>query len=60
VILDVLIDTAEDGWIVAERPGHPGCVSQGREENEALENIHEAINAWLWAQSRKPPSGMEV
>jgi len=29
--------------IVAECPAIPGCVSQGRTEAEALENIREAI-----------------
>jgi predicted RNase H-like HicB family nuclease len=31
----------------------PGCVSQGRDEKEALENIREAITAWMWAEDRK-------
>jgi len=30
-------------------PALPGCVSQGRDEKEGLENIKEAITAWLWA-----------
>ena len=43
----------EDDWIVAECPALPGCVSQGRDEKEALENIKEAITAWLWAENQK-------
>lgn len=35
----------ENGWIVAEVPELPGCVSQGRTEAEALANIEEAIAA---------------
>jgi predicted RNase H-like HicB family nuclease len=31
----------------------PGCVSQGRDEKEALENIREAITAWMWAEDQK-------
>lgn len=27
--------------------------SQGRDEKEALENIKEAIVAWLWAEDQK-------
>ena len=42
-----------DGWVVAECPALPGCVSQGRDENEALENIKEAIVAWLWAEDHR-------
>jgi predicted RNase H-like HicB family nuclease len=38
---------------VAECPALPGCVSQGRDEKEALENIKEAITAWLWAEDQK-------
>ena len=33
--------------IVAECPAIPGCVSQGRTEEEALANIREAIVACL-------------
>ena len=43
----------EDGWIVAEVPELPGCISQGRTEAEALANIREAIAAWLWAEEQK-------
>jgi len=34
----------------------PGCVSQGRDEKEALENIKEAIVGWLWAEDQKAVS----
>jgi predicted RNase H-like HicB family nuclease len=43
----------EDNWIVAECPALPGCVSQGKDEEEAIENIKEAITAWLWAENQK-------
>ncbi|MCS6919704.1 MAG: type II toxin-antitoxin system HicB family antitoxin [Fimbriimonadales bacterium] len=49
----VVLEPAEDGWIVAECPALPGCVSQGRDEQEALANIREAIVAWLWAEDQK-------
>lgn len=49
----VTIEAAEDGWLVAECPALPGCVSQGRDEAEARANIGEAIAARLWAESRK-------
>ncbi|MFN7017948.1 MAG: type II toxin-antitoxin system HicB family antitoxin [Fimbriimonadales bacterium] len=49
----VVLEQAEDGWIVAECPALSGCVSQGRDEQEALANIREAIIAWLWAEDQK-------
>ncbi|WP_337286478.1 type II toxin-antitoxin system HicB family antitoxin [Candidatus Methylomirabilis sp.] len=39
----VVLEIGEDGYIVAECPALPGCVSQGRTEEEALTNIREAI-----------------
>lgn len=39
----VTLERGEDGWIVAECPSIPGCVSQGKTEDEAIENIKEAI-----------------
>ena len=39
----ILITEGEDGWLVVECPSLPGCVSQGRTMDEALENIKEAI-----------------
>lgn len=49
----ITLEHAEDGWIVAECPALPGCVSQGRDEKEALDNVKEAITAWLWAEDQK-------
>ncbi len=53
MLFNVTLETAEDGWIVAECPALPGCVSQGKDEQEALDNIKEAITAWLWAENQK-------
>jgi predicted RNase H-like HicB family nuclease len=39
-------------------PALPGCVSQGRDEEETLENIKEAIIAWLWAEDQKATAAM--
>lgn len=49
----ITMQAEEDGWIVIECPALPGCVSQGRDESEALANIKEAITAWLWAEDQK-------
>ena len=53
MIFHVTIEKAEDDWYVVECPALPGCVSQGKDEKEALENIKEAITAWLWAEDQK-------
>ncbi len=53
MLFHVSLERAADGCIVAECPALPGCVSQGRDEKEALENIKEAITAWLWAEDQK-------
>lgn len=39
----ITLDRDEDGAWVAECPSIPGCVSQGRTKDEAIENIREAI-----------------
>jgi predicted RNase H-like HicB family nuclease len=43
----VTLTPGEDGYIVAECPSLPGCVSQGKTKDEALENIKEAIDGIL-------------
>jgi len=53
MIFHVQLDHAEDGWVVAECPALPGCVSQGKDEEQALANVKEAIVAWLWAEDQK-------
>ena len=53
MIFHIILEKAEDNWVVAECPALPGCISQGKDEKEALENIKEAITAWLWAEDQK-------
>ena len=53
MIFHVVMEKAEDGWFVVECPALPGCVSQGKTEAGALENIKEAITDWLWAEDQK-------
>ncbi len=53
MVFRVILEKSEDGWIVAECPALPGCVSQGRNEEEALANIREAITGWLWVEDLK-------
>jgi len=39
----VVLYPGEDGYVVAEVPSLPGCVSQGKTRDEALANVREAI-----------------
>lgn len=45
--LVVTIVQDEDGMFIAECPSIPGCVSQGKTEEEAAKNIREAIKECL-------------
>jgi len=55
--LVVTLERDETGMIVAECPAIPGCVSQGRTEDEAIANIREAIAGCIEARAA---SGMPV
>ena len=45
--LKVVIEKGEDGYYVVTVPSLPGCISQGKTKEEALENIKEAIELYL-------------
>ena len=45
--LPIAIWQDEDGVYIAECPAIPGCVSQGRTEEEVRRNIREAIRECL-------------
>lgn len=47
----VTLEPDETGMLVAACPAIPGCVSQGRTEAEALDNIREAIAGCLAARA---------
>ena len=51
VKVTVVLTNGEDGYYVAECPKLPGCVSQGKTREEAINNIREAIQ--LTIQTRK-------
>jgi len=42
----VVLQKSEEGYSVS-CPGLPGCLSQGATEEEALENIRDAISEYL-------------
>ncbi|SFE35422.1 type II toxin-antitoxin system HicB family antitoxin [Nitrosomonas sp. Nm166] len=43
----VLLYRGEDESWVAECPSLPGCISQGRDKEEALSNIKQAIEGYI-------------
>lgn len=49
----VTIYRDEEGWYVVECPIIPGCMSQGKTEAEALQNIQEAIQLCLEVRREK-------
>lgn len=54
----VALQRSEEG-IAVSVPGLPGCWSQGRDEDEALENIKDAIREYL-AVAESQLEGAEV
>jgi predicted RNase H-like HicB family nuclease len=51
--LPVIMTAGEGGWIVAECPLIPGCITQGRTRDEALGNRREAIDLCLQTQAEE-------
>jgi len=45
----VILYPGEDNYWVAEVPSLPGCVSQGKTREEAVDNIKEAIHGYIKA-----------
>jgi predicted RNase H-like HicB family nuclease len=51
--LQMHIEQDEAGYFVIEVPALPGCLSQGKTKDEAIRNIHEAIEGWLEVMNSK-------
>jgi predicted RNase H-like HicB family nuclease len=45
----VVMYPGEDGYWVVECPSLPGCISQGKTREDAVNNIKEAIEAYISA-----------
>jgi predicted RNase H-like HicB family nuclease len=54
----VVLYAGEDGFIVAECPVIPGCISQGKTRDEALANIKEAIELCLESRGEEDDWGL--
>ncbi|MBI4665678.1 MAG: type II toxin-antitoxin system HicB family antitoxin [Nitrospinae bacterium] len=49
----IIMSDPEYGGYVVDVPELPGCMSQGKTMDEALENIKDAIKGWLTAEEKK-------
>ncbi len=49
----ITLSQDEDGVFIAECPAIPGCISQGKTELEAEDNIREAIKECLEVRAEK-------
>jgi predicted RNase H-like HicB family nuclease len=45
--IKIVIESGEDGYIVAHVPALKSCWSQGKTREEALQNIREAIDLYM-------------
>jgi predicted RNase H-like HicB family nuclease len=45
--LKIILEKGMDGYIIAHCPALKGCVTQGHTEEEALNNLKEAIELYL-------------
>ena len=50
----ILIEKDEDGWLVSEVVGLPGCHTQGKTMDQLIERTREAIQAYLENDSYEP------
>jgi predicted RNase H-like HicB family nuclease len=61
--LKIVLEQGMDGYIVAYCPALKSCVTQGRTEQEAIDNLKEAIELYLEADPRDfslPPDKYKV
>jgi predicted RNase H-like HicB family nuclease len=48
-VRQVILYPGDDGYWVVECPSLPGCISQGKTKEEAVQNIREAIEGYVLA-----------
>ena len=49
---EIILYQDEDGMFIADCPAIPGCMSQGKTEQEAENNIREAIKECLEVRAK--------
>ena len=53
----LIVEKDEDGWLVSEVIGLPGCHTQAKDMNQLIERTKEAIRAYL--STEKEPENPE-
>lgn len=48
----VIVEKDEEGWLVSEVVGLPGCHTQAKDMNQLLERTKEAIQAYLESEAK--------
>jgi predicted RNase H-like HicB family nuclease len=48
-VRQVILYPGEEGYWVVECPSLPGCISQGKTKEEAVQNIRQAIEGYVLA-----------
>ena len=59
MIFHVTLEHAEDGWVVAECPALPGCVSQAEMKRKHLKTSKKPSQPGFWAEDQKAVSGLK-
>lgn len=55
----VLIEKDEDGWLISEVIGLPGCHTQAKTMDQLIERTKEAIQAYLGEEEDAPEMAQE-
>lgn len=53
----VIIEKGEDGWLISEVVGLPGCHTQAKTIDQLIERTKEAIKAYLGTEKEPEISG---
>lgn len=53
----IIVEKDEEGWLVSEVIGLPGCHTQAKDMNQLLQRTKEAIRAYLSNEEESEVSG---
>lgn len=46
--ISIILEEQKDGGYTVYAPSLPGCISQGETKEDAINNIKEAVELYLW------------